>query len=80
MQVTDPETAVAEREYLRLLVARLESELSPKGFGIFWQLLVEQHSVSVVESSTGLSRDAIYAWRYRLTELVKTIDRKTLAG
>jgi hypothetical protein len=77
---TDPESAAAERESLRLLLGRLKRELSPKGFSLFWQLLVEQHSVSAVESSTGLSRDAIYAWRSRLTELVKVIDRQTLAA
>lgn len=61
-----PERNAAGREQLRLLLRRLEEELSPLGWHLFHLLLVEERPVEEVERATRMSRDALYAWRSRL--------------
>lgn len=61
-----PERIAVGREQLRLLLHRLEEELSPLGWHLFHLLLVEERPVAEVERSTRMSRDALYAWRSRL--------------
>jgi len=68
-----PEPRAASRETLGVLLNRLEQSLSPRGYELFCRLFVEQESVESVCSSTGLSSDAVYAWRSRLGKLVRTI-------
>jgi len=79
-----PERAAVGREQLRLLLRRLEEELSPLGWHLFHLLLVEQRPVEEVERSTRMSRDALYAWRSRLRRrarrLVEEIGQKPAAA
>jgi RNA polymerase sigma-70 factor (ECF subfamily) len=61
-----PEVGAVSREQLRLLLRRLEEELSPLGWHLFRLLLVEERPLEEVERATRMSRDALYAWRSRL--------------
>lgn len=69
----DPEDEAASREVLRLLLRRLQEELSPLGWQLFALLLVEERPVEEVERRTGMSRDALYAWRSRLKRLARRL-------
>lgn len=69
----DVERAAVSREELRLLLGRLKEELSPLGWSLFEQLLVEERPVEEVERRTGMSRDALYAWRSRLRRLARRL-------
>jgi len=69
----DPEGEAASREQLRLLLRRLQEELSPLGWRLFELLLVQERSVEEVERRTGMSRDALYAWRSRLRRLARRL-------
>ncbi len=69
------EALVASRELLREILRRLEEELSPQGWKVFGLLFVEQLSVPEISRETGLSADAIYAWRSRLRRLARRLRR-----
>ena len=71
-----PEAQAAAREQLRLVLARLREELSPLGWQLFDLLFLRQRSVAGVQRETGMSADAIYAWRSRLRRLVRRLTRQ----
>lgn len=67
--VTDdpgPEERVESRDTLRRLLDRMREDLSPQGWQLFDLLYVRERSVERVCAETGLSADAVYAWRSRL--------------
>ena len=68
-----PEKTVASRQSFALLLDRLRAELTPRGFELFHRLFIEEASVESVCASTGMSTDAVYAWRSRLPKIVRKI-------
>ena len=61
------EAANAEsRNSLRVLSALLREHLSERGYFVFEVLFLEQCSTERALERTGLSRDALYAWRCRI--------------
>ncbi|MBI2393656.1 MAG: sigma-70 family RNA polymerase sigma factor [Deltaproteobacteria bacterium] len=67
------EAIVECNETLSALLARLRAELSPKGLELFHALLVDEQPVEEVCASTGMTRDAVYAWKSRLGKLVRRL-------
>jgi RNA polymerase sigma-70 factor (ECF subfamily) len=61
-----PEQETIARSTLEELLERLRAELSPLGWQLFELLYVEERGVEEVRAETGLSADAVYAWRSRL--------------
>jgi RNA polymerase sigma-70 factor (ECF subfamily) len=61
-----PEDRSTSRQTLRKLLGRLQEETSPQGWHLFQLLFVRESPVEEVGRLTGLSRDALYAWRSRL--------------
>lgn len=72
-----PERRTAARERLHQLLAGLRAELSPLGWRVFELLFLHEASVEEAGIQTGLSRDAIYAWRSRLRRLVQTLAQES---
>jgi RNA polymerase sigma factor (sigma-70 family) len=68
-----PEAAAASREHLALLLDRLREELSPLGRRLFELLFVQEQSLNEVRAASGLSADAVYAWRSRLRRLAQKL-------
>jgi RNA polymerase sigma factor (sigma-70 family) len=68
-----PEDAAASRELLALLLDRLREELSPLGRRLFELLFVQERSLNEVRDASGLSADAVYAWRSRLRRLAQKL-------
>ena len=68
-----PEATVASRDVLRQLLRRLEESLSPLGRHLFDLLYLREQSVDEVGTETGLSADAVYAWRSRLRRLARNL-------
>jgi RNA polymerase sigma-70 factor (ECF subfamily) len=64
---------VHARELLERLLERVRATLTPKGLQLFELLFVEQRSVDEVRAATGLSADAVYAWRSRLSRTASEI-------
>lgn len=71
--VPDAELRVASREHLELLTERLREELSPRGLEMFQRLLVEEETVESICASTGMTADAVYAWKSRLSKLARKL-------
>lgn len=69
---------VSSRELLARIIERLRAELTPAGFEIFQLLIVEDRTVEDVCNRTGLSSDAIYAWRSRLGKRAREMRRELL--
>ncbi|HEY0511311.1 MAG TPA: hypothetical protein VGH73_05375 [Thermoanaerobaculia bacterium] len=76
---SDPEKTAASREHLALLLDRLREELSPLGWWLFELLFVQDLSQAEVEAVSGLSADAVYAWRSRLRRLARKL-RAEMSG
>lgn len=68
-----PEARVASREMGVQLLERLRVELSPKGFSLFERLMVDEQPIESICKDTGMSADAVYAWRSRLGKLVRKL-------
>lgn len=77
LDITDPERGpeevTASREQLSLLLERLREKLSPLGHQIFVLLFVQEMSVAETMAESGLSADAVYAWRSRLRRLTRQL-------
>jgi DNA-directed RNA polymerase specialized sigma24 family protein len=68
---TGPEARVASQQLLDVLLDRLRATLSPRGLDLWERLYLREQSVEAVCAATGMSHDALYAWRSRLGKLVR---------
>ncbi|MEM6275209.1 MAG: sigma-70 family RNA polymerase sigma factor [Myxococcota bacterium] len=75
-----PETTVSSRETLRGVVEQLRERLSPRGYELFWLLIVEQRAPAELSEQTGLSVDALYMWRSRLLRSAKEAAQRNALG
>lgn len=64
------EDTVIPREELRLLLEILRAGLSDRAYEMFVHLYVEERDVQWVAENTGMSRDAVYAYRARLQKAI----------
>ncbi len=78
--VPDAEMRVSSREQLERLVDRLREALSPRGLELFHRLVVEEETVESVCAATGMSADAVYAWRSRIGKLVRKLAAEGAAS
>ena len=72
-QESGPEEVAASREQLGLLLDRLREKLTPLGHQIFLLLFVQERSIPETMAASGLSADAVYAWRSRLRRLARQL-------
>lgn len=72
-QESGPEEVTASREQLRHLLHRLAEELSPLGRHLFDLLFLRELPFEEVTRQTGMSPDAVYAWRSRLRRLARRL-------
>jgi RNA polymerase sigma-70 factor (ECF subfamily) len=71
--VDDAAPRVESRDFFARLLDRLRVELTPRGLELFGMLLVEGRSVEDACERTGMSADAVYAWRSRLGKIVRRL-------
>lgn len=69
--ISGPEERLASRQALGAVLSWLEAHLSPLGLELFELLIVQDLDAAEVVERTGLSRDAVYAWRSRLEKLIR---------
>jgi DNA-directed RNA polymerase specialized sigma24 family protein len=67
------ETGVATRQMLERIAERLREKLTPQGRHYFQLLYVEARPVQIVSQETGVSTEALYAWRSRLGKLLRDL-------
>jgi RNA polymerase sigma-70 factor (ECF subfamily) len=65
------ETVVASRNAMDKLFETLKEELSPLAWRLFDLVFLQDLSVDEVIAATGMSADAVYAWRSRLSRLAR---------
>lgn len=68
-----PEEIAASRQQLEQLLRRLSEELSPLGRHLFDLLFVRDLPLEEIVAATGMTRDAVYAWRSRLRRLARRL-------
>jgi DNA-directed RNA polymerase specialized sigma24 family protein len=71
--------AVESSELLTVVLDELREHLSPQGLFIFQLLFIEERSVEDAAALAGLSADAIYAWRSRISRLARDIRARVTA-
>ncbi|HET9767159.1 MAG TPA: hypothetical protein VFS60_09940 [Thermoanaerobaculia bacterium] len=69
----------AARQELEMLLDRLHDNTSPLGFHLFELLFLRELSLDETMAETGLSADAVYAWRSRLRQLARKL-RSEMSG
>jgi RNA polymerase sigma factor (sigma-70 family) len=74
-----PEVEALSRETLRATVKRLRERLSERGLELFFLLFVEEQSTEEVCATTGLTPDAVYAWRSRISKLTRQISAELVS-
>ncbi len=70
-QARAPEALVGDREELAAVLDLLRATLSPLGFDLFRDIVVEQRTVEEICSARSMSADAVYAWRSRLRKAMR---------
>jgi DNA-directed RNA polymerase specialized sigma24 family protein len=70
------EQRLACREALVQVLERLELTLPPRSLELFERLFIRDESVEEVVARTGLSADAVYAWRSRLARAAREARQK----
>lgn len=66
-------------EALDQLLAQLEDHLDERGMMLFRMLWLEECSIEEVTDVTGIGRNAIYAWRFRVRKLVAKLGAREAA-
>jgi RNA polymerase sigma-70 factor (ECF subfamily) len=74
-----PEQVSASREALHEILARLRARLSERAMQMFLWLYVDEHSVEEVQELTGMTPDAVYAWKSRLGKQVRAIAEEVMS-
>jgi RNA polymerase sigma factor (sigma-70 family) len=68
-----PEEVASSREQLSLLLDRMRENLTPLGYRLFELLFEQEMSVPETMEASGLSADAVYAWRSRLRRVAQQL-------
>jgi RNA polymerase sigma factor (sigma-70 family) len=61
-----PEAQVAARQTLSRVLERLRQELSPRSFRLFELLYVEERTTQEIQTTLGMTRDAVYTAKRRI--------------
>lgn len=69
----DFELRIESQQLLERLLDRLTEQLSPLGLRLFELLFIAQRTVPEVCTETGMNRDAVYAWRSRLSRVARQL-------
>ena len=75
-----PESEAIGSSALSALLAELRNTLSDQGWQLFQLLYVQDMSVTDVIDATGLSNDAVYAWRSRLRKAAHSAKARLQSG
>jgi len=74
----DPTLALESKDFLETLYHHVKAVLSPRGLELFDLLIVQQEPIEAVCASTGMTTDAVYAWRSRLTKVARTLGAELM--
>lgn len=69
----DAAVELESKDFLATFLHEVQDVLTPRGFDLFERLFVREESIEEVCDGTGLSTDAVYAWRSRLIKVSRTL-------
>jgi RNA polymerase sigma-70 factor (ECF subfamily) len=72
----DTTPQIDSRRALTQLLERMRDALSPRGLELFHRLYVEEEPLDEVCDAMGMTREAVYAWKNRVSKLLKRIARE----
>jgi len=75
-----PESETISRDMLEALTVAVRSQLSARGVEIFDMMFVRGLPAEEVVAATGLTPDAVYAWKSRITRQVRDILADLASG
>ncbi len=75
-----PESEAISRDMLQALTLAVRSQLSARAMEIFDMMFVRGLRPDEVAAATGLSTDAVYAWKSRITRQVRDILAELTSG
>lgn len=67
-----PEVQIESRRTLDRLLDRMRASLSVRGLELFQRLYVDEEPIDDVATRMNMTKPAIYAWRNRVTHLLRT--------
>lgn len=70
-QTASAHARVSSRDQLARVLDALRAELSPLGYDLFVELVVEQRPVDEICAARDMTRNAIYVWRNRLKKAAR---------
>jgi RNA polymerase sigma-70 factor (ECF subfamily) len=70
-QGPEAESRAADRQIWGELLLRLRQQLSPLGFRMFEMIVVEERTADEIRESTGMTAEAVWAWRSRIAKVVR---------
>lgn len=68
-----PESETISRDMLQALSAAMRARLSPRGAEVFDLMFLQGHPAEEVCEITGLSADAVYAWKSRIAKQLREL-------
>lgn len=71
--VPDAAPGLESRRALSRLLDRLRESLSPRGLELFQRLYVDEEPIEEVAGAMRMTREAIYAWRNRVTKILQKL-------
>ena len=74
----DPTLALESRDFLETLYHHVRASLTPRGLELFELLLVQGEPVEAVCSRTGMTPEAVWAWRSRLVKVVRMLGEELM--
>lgn len=75
----DARRQIESNDELDKLLTLLGDRLDERGMLLFRMLYVEERGVDEAMEATGMTRDAVYAWRSRFRKLVASLEREVPA-
>jgi RNA polymerase sigma factor (sigma-70 family) len=73
-----PESVIASREHLTVLLDRIREELSPLGLELFQRLIVDEEPLAEIAAKVQKSEQALYQWRSRLLRQIRILSSEIL--
>lgn len=73
-----PALALESKDFLETLFDLVRETLTPKGLELFERLIVREESIEDVCASTGMTVEALYAWRSRLIKVTRALGTELM--
>jgi DNA-directed RNA polymerase specialized sigma24 family protein len=68
-----PEAQLVARNLFASVLDRIRAELTPRGLDLFYALMVEEQPIDEVCTRTGMTSEAVWAWRSRLARRAREL-------